>query len=79
MDSHRSVQSNVVDLISEELGILADLIFTEIIEEIGIRESDLSRYHAGKFVRILDAKLPEDMGNRQQVIRDVGQLLIHIR
>lgn len=78
MDPTRNLGEQIVDLISEEIGILAQVVFDETLKEIGINETDLSGRLAGKFVRVLDEKLPREMANKQQVIREVGKLLIKI-
>lgn len=78
MGPPRNIGEQIVDLISEEIGILAQVVFDETLKETGINESDLSRRLAGKFVRVLDEKLPRDMTNKQKVIREVGKLLIKI-
>lgn len=79
MSSNQILRAQIVDLISEEVGMLGELIFDEVLAglDIDIDEATLSRHLAGKFVRLLDEKLPGDMANRQQVIRDVGNLLIN--
>lgn len=79
MDSNRDTRSQIIDLISEELGILAEVVFDEVLEELGINGAELSRYHAGKFIRVLDKKLPADTNNRKKLVRDIGQLLINSR
>ena len=76
MDPKGSLGEQIIDLISEEIGILAQVVFDETLKEIGIKEAGLSRHIAGKFVRVLDEKLPGDMSNKQHVIREVGKLLI---
>jgi hypothetical protein len=79
MVSDQDLQTQIVDVIAEELGILATVIFSEILEELGIEAAELTRFHAGRFVRVLDARLPPDLANRQQIVREVGQLLIQAR
>ncbi len=76
MDSTKNLGKQINDLIAEEIGILSQIVFDETLKEIGIKETELSRHKAGKFVRVLEGKLPEDMSNKQRVIQEIGKLLI---
>ncbi len=69
----------VIDILSDEVGILAEVIFDEVLTDLGVSESGLSPHLAGKFVRVLAQKLPADLSNRQLIIRSVGQLIMHAR
>jgi len=77
MSDSQSIRVKFVDALADELGVLADIIFDEVLQEMKIRESDLTSFHAGKFVRILDQKIPGDLENRQLLIRNIGQFLMH--
>ena len=74
--SNRNLRQRVIELLSEELGILAEVVVDEVMEELGAGDRDLNRHLAGKFVRVLDRRLSGDIGNRQVLVREVGQLLI---
>lgn len=67
-------RQQVVDLLAEEVGFLAELIFDEVLEELSITESDISRDWLGRFIRLLNQKLPEDMDNRVTIIRKISEL-----
>lgn len=79
MDSGNDLGEQIIDLVSQEIGILAYVVFEETLNELGIKKTELTPHIAGKFIRVLDRTLPEDMVNKQQVIREVGKLLIKIR
>lgn len=79
MNSNQSLRTQIIEILSAEVGILAEVIFDEVLAELGIHESRLSPHMAGIFVRVLNKKLPGDLTNRQLVIRDVGQLLMNAR
>lgn len=64
----------VVDLLAEEVGILADLIFDEVLEEMPVAEADMSSEWLSKFIRLLNQKLPEDMNDRIVIIRKIIEL-----
>ncbi len=68
---------NITRILDEEVGLLAGVIVDEIIDALGIDDSQLSRVWAGRFVRLLDQRLPTDIDGRQFLIRRVGDLLIH--
>ena len=74
--SNRNLRHRVIELLSEELGILAEVVVDEVMEELGAVDQNLNRHLAGKFVRILDKTLSADIGNRRELVREVGQLLI---
>ncbi len=79
MNSDQALRAQIIDIISEEIGVLAEVVFDEVIEDLGIQDSNLSPHLAGKFFRLLNAKLPDDMGDREHVIHEVGRLLIENR
>ena len=74
--SDRNLRQRVIELLSEELGILAEVVFDEVMQELGAEDRDLNRHLAGKFVRVLDNKLAAESSNRQALVREVGRLLI---
>lgn len=76
MASDNSLRFQIINLLAEEVGILAEIIFDEVLEEMGIVDAELSRVWAGKFIRVLDKKLPEDISQRQHIMREIGALLI---
>lgn len=67
-------REDVVDLLAEEVGILANLIFDEILEELPTSGLDISGDWLGKFLRLLNQKLPEDMNNKIIIIRKIIEL-----
>lgn len=77
MAAEKLLRLQIIDLLAEETGILAEVIFDEVLEDIGIADSQLSGYWAGKFIRVLDKKLPHDISDRHLIIRKVGALFIH--
>ncbi len=79
MNSGQALRAQIIDIISEEIGILAEVVFDEVLEDLGIPDSNLSPHLAGKFIRLLNGKLPDNMSNRQHVIHEVGRLLIESR
>lgn len=74
--SDRNLRQRVIELLSEELGILAEVVVDEVMQELGAADRDLTRHLAGKFVRVLDKKLTAESSNRQALVREVGILLI---
>ena len=72
----RDLRQRVIELLSEELGILAEVVVDEVMDELGAAERDLTRHLAGKFVRVLDKRLARESDNRQALVREVGRLLI---
>ncbi len=76
MNSEHILREKITDLISEEVGPLADVIIDEILDDLDIEEVELSRYFATKFISGLEKKLPKDLTNRQHIMHDVGMLLI---
>ena len=79
MSSSCDMKKAIIQLLDEEVGILAEVIVDEIIEMLGIDDEQLSRIWAGRFIRLLDQRLPRDIDRRQQLIRSVGTLLIETR
>ena len=77
MAADNSLRLQIIDLLAEETGILAEVIFDEVLEDLGITDSDLSGFWAGKFIRVLDTRLPDDISDRHLIIRRIGALLIH--
>jgi hypothetical protein len=77
MLSSNDLKMNITRILDEEVGLLAGVIVDEIIDALGIDDSQLSRVWAGRFVRLLDQRLPTDIDGRQFLIRRVGDLLIH--
>ena len=76
MAGNPHLRSEITAILSEDIGILADVIFDEILETLGIDEVKLSRVWAGKFVRMLDKKLPKELPHRQLMIRSIADVLI---
>ena len=74
--SDQHLRQRVIELLSEELGILAEVVVDEVMEELGAEDKDLSRHLAGRFVRVLDQRLSTESSNRQVLVREVGKLLI---
>lgn len=72
----QNLRQRVIELLSEELGILAEVVVDEVMEELGAEDKDLTRHLAGKFVRVLDKRLSLESDNRQALVREVGRLLI---
>lgn len=79
MSSSNDMRKAIIQLLDEEVGLLAEVIVDEIIEMLGINDEQLSRIWAGRFIRLLDQRLPRDIDRRQQLIRSVGNLLIETR
>ncbi len=76
MNSEHVLREKITDLISEEVGPLAEIMIDEILDDLDIEEVELSRYFATKFISGLEKKLPKDLTNRQHIMHDVGMLLI---
>ena len=66
----------MIELLSEELGILAEVVVDEVMEELSAEDKDLTRHLAGRFVRVLDKRLSIESNIRQALVREVGKLLI---
>lgn len=74
--SDQNLRQRVIELLSEELGILAEVVVDEVMEELGAGDRELNRHLAGKFVRVLDKKLSTESTDKQALVREVGKLLI---
>jgi Mor family transcriptional regulator len=72
----QNLRQRVIELLSEELGILAEVVVDEVMEELGAEDKDLTRHLAGRFVRVLDKRLSIEKSNKQALVREVGKLLI---
>lgn len=79
MAGSHELRAEITSVLAEEVGILADVIFDEILDALGIDETRLSRVWAGKFVRLLDEKLPQDINQRQAMIRSIADMLIKLK
>lgn len=71
-----NLKDRIITILEDDVGILADVIVDEILQSLRIDETQLSRFWAGKFVRLLDEKLPRDIEHRKLIIRTVADLLI---
>ncbi len=76
MISGTDLKIKVTDLLAEEIGLLSDVVVDEILAALGIEEQNLSSFWAGKFVQQLDQRLPEDINQRQALLRNVADVLI---
>lgn len=74
--SGMSLKARIVEILEDDVGILAEVIVEEILTTLKIEESELSSFWAGRFIRLLDARLPPDISHRKQILRDVADLLI---
>ena len=70
------LRSEITTILSEDIGILAEVVFDETLETLGLDEERLSRFWAGKFIRELDKNLPQDIEHRQPIIRRVADVLM---
>ena len=70
------LRSEITTILSEDIGILAEVVFDETLETLGLDETRLSRFWAGKFIRELDKNLPQDIEHRQPIIRRVADVLM---
>jgi|GEM_PF-2720518 len=76
MTRSNGLRNQITRILDEEVGILAEVIVDEIIDALGIDDEQLSRVWAGKFIRLLDQRLPADIEHRQLLIRHVGDVMI---
>lgn len=75
MSSTFDWRSAVHEVLAEEVGILADMIIDETLEELGINDTQLTRRLAGKFLKLLLTKIPEDV-DRPTVGQKIGDILL---
>ena len=70
-------REKIEGLLTEELGMLASVILDEILEELKIKESQVSGHYGSKFIKLLEKKTANDIQN-PKLIRQVYKIILDL-